>query len=175
MLNKCDSAIRILDENLQTQQQYYKDHYQTQRPFYNMAIHELRFYTSLLTNAISEAPEKMDYYWQQIVKLNEKLTNPYDRYNYFLSMDNYYLNQKPQPHYEKALMANDSLIQIAQEIIPNNLPGLYDIQSQNYEAMGNFKEALAYLRIATQYKDSLTTENMQKQLGELEINNEVNK
>lgn len=58
MLNKCDSAIRILDENLQTQQQYYKDHYQTQRPFYNMAIHELRFYTSLLTNAISEAPEK---------------------------------------------------------------------------------------------------------------------
>ena len=167
MLNKCDSAIRILDENLQTQQQYYKDHYQTQRPFYNMAIHELRFYTSLLTNAISEAPEKMDYYWQQIVKLNKKLTNPYDRYNYFLSMDNYYLNQKPQPHYEKALVANDSLIQIAQEIIPNNLPGLYDIQSQTYEAMGNFKEALAYLRIATQYKDSLTTENMQKQLGEL--------
>ena len=33
MLNKCDSAIRILDENLQTQQQYYKDHYQTQRSF----------------------------------------------------------------------------------------------------------------------------------------------
>lgn len=175
MLNKCDSAIRILDENLQTQQQYYKDHYQTQRPFYNMAIHELRFYTSLLTNAISEAPEKMDYYWQQIVKLNKKLTNPYDRYNYFLSMDNYYLNQKPQPHYEKALVANDSLIQIAQEIIPNNLPGLYDIQSQTYEAMGNFKEALAYLRIATQYKDSLTTENMQKQLGELQIKYEVNK
>lgn len=90
-------------------------------------------------------------------------------------MDNYYLNQKPQPHYEKALVANDSLIQIAQEIIPNNLPGLYDIQSQTYEAMGNFKEALAYLRIATQYKDSLTTENMQKQLGELQIKYEVNK
>ena len=86
-----------------------------------MAIHELRFYTSLLTNAISEAPEKMDYYWQQIVKLNEKLTNPYDRYNYFLSMDNYYLNQKPQPHYEKALMANDSLIQIAQENNPQTI------------------------------------------------------
>ena len=41
--------------------------------------------------------------------------------------------------------------------------------------MGNFKEALAYLRIATQYKDSLTTENMQKQLGELQIKYEVNK
>ena len=73
-------------------------------------------------------------------------------------------------------MANDSLIQIAQEIIPNNLPGLYDIQSQTYEAMGNFKEALAYPQNkATQYKDSLTTENMQKQLGELQIKYEVNK
>mgnify|MGYP005806190483 FL=1 len=85
----------------------------------------------------------MDYYSQQIVKLNKNLTNLHDRYNYLHVMDNYYLNQKPQPHYEKALVANDSLIQIAQEIIPNNLPGLYDIQSQTYEAMGNFKEALA--------------------------------
>ena len=59
--------------------------------------------------------------------------------------------------------------------IPKQSTGLYDIQSQTYEAMGNFKEALAYLRIATQYKDSLTTENMQKQLGELQIKYEVNK
>ncbi len=174
-LNECDSAIRLLEEDLENQQLYYKDHYEAKRPFYNLAARELQIYASLLTNAIMVAPEKMDYYWQQIVKLNKELTNPYDRYNYFLSMDNYYLNLKPHPNYEQALIANDSLIQIAQTIIPNNLPGLYDIQSQTYEAMGNFKEALAYLRISAQYKDSLNTENMQKQLSELQIKYEVNK
>lgn len=71
-LNECDSAIRLLEEDLENQQLYYKDHYKVKRPFYNLAARELQIYASLLTNAIMVAPEKMDYYWQQIVKLNKE-------------------------------------------------------------------------------------------------------
>ena len=46
-LNECDSAIRLLEEDLENQQLYYKDHYEAKRPFYNLAAGELQIYASL--------------------------------------------------------------------------------------------------------------------------------
>lgn len=170
-----DSAVYIHEECLNDHLEYYETYYKKQRPFYNIAARKLQLYSMLLVNVIANEPRKADRYWQQIVALSKDLTNPIDRYNYFLSMNNYYLNRKPAPDYEKGLMANDSLIKYAAVIAPGNIPGLYDIESQIYEAMGNYEESLRHLRLAYQSKDSLANDDMHKQLSELKVKYDINK
>lgn len=170
-----DSAVYIHEECLNDLLTYYDMHYKKQRPFYNIAARKLQFYSMLLINVISGEPRKADRYWEEIVAISKDLTNPIDRYNYFLSMNNYYLNRKPTPDYEKGLMANDSLIKYAATIAPSNIPGLYEIESQIYEAMGKYKEALQHLRLAYHSKDSLANDDMLKQLGELQVKYDINK
>lgn len=173
--DQTDSAVFIHEECLNDQLIYYDMHYKKQRPFYNIAARKLQFYSMLMINVIAEEPRKADMYWEEIVALSKDLTNPLDRYNYFLSMNNYYLNRKPAPDYEKGLIANDSLIKYAAMVAPGNIPGLYEIESQIYEAMGKYKEALEYLRLAYHSKDSLANSDMLKQLSELQVKYDINK
>ncbi|WP_455586494.1 sensor histidine kinase [Bacteroides sp.] len=175
-VGKSDSAVYVLEKSLQDQLLDYDMHYKNQRPFYNIAVRKLQVYAMLLTNVITKHPEKADEYWQKIAALGKECTiNPIDRYNYYLSMNNYYLNRKPKPDYEKALMANDSLIKYAVTIAPSNLSGLYDIKSQTYEVMGKYKEALNSLRTSFHYKDSLANDDMLKKLSELQVKYDLNK
>lgn len=170
-----DSAVVIYEECLNDQLAYNDIHYKNQRPFYNIAARKLQFYSMLMVNVITEEPRKADMYWKEIVALSKDLTNPLDRYNYFLSMNNYYLNRKPAPDYEKGLIANDSLIKYAAMVAPGNIPGLYEIESQIYEVMGKYKEALKHLRLAYHSKDSLANSDMLKQLSELQVKYDINK
>lgn len=170
-----DSAVVIYEECLNDQLAYNDMHYKNQRPFYNIAARKLQFYSMLMVNVITEEPHKADMYWKEIVALSKDLTNPLDRYNYFLSMNNYYLNRKPAPDYEKGLIANDSLIKYAAMVAPGNIPGLYEIESQIYEVMGKYKEALKHLRLAYHSKDSLANSDMLKQLSELQVKYDINK
>lgn len=174
-VNKLDSAVYIYEICLNDELQYYDAHYKDRRPFYNIAVRKLQTYSMILLNVVTKDPRKADSYWQQIVSLSKDLENPIDRYNYFLSMNNYYMNQKPKPDYPKALIANDSLIKYAAVIMPNYLPGLYDIKSQIHEVMGNHQEALNCLRISSQYKDSLANKDMHRQLSELQVKYDLNK
>lgn len=173
-INKRDSATCILEEFLHDQLQYY-DTYYKQRPYYNIATRKLQTYSMILTNNVLDNPQKAHKYWLQIVALSKELTSLSDRYNYFLSMSNYYISQKPKPDYEKALLANDSLIKFAPNIAPNNIPGLYNTESSIYEKMGKYKEALEYLKLSYQSKDSLTNNEMLKQLSELQVKYDINK
>lgn len=173
-IGKRDSATCILEEYLHDQLRYY-DTYYKQRPYYNIATRKLQIYSMILTNNVLDNPQKAHKYWLKIVALSKELTSLSDRYNYYLSMSNYYISQKPKPNYEKALLANDSLIKFAPDIAPNNMPGLYNIESRIYEEMGKYKEALEYLRFSYKSKDSLTNNEMLKQLSELQVKYDINK
>lgn len=174
-VNKRDSATCILEEFMHDQLQYYDTYYKEQRPYYNIATRMLQTYSMILTNTVLDNPQKAHKYWLQIVALSKELTSLSDRYNYYLSMSNYYISQKPKPDYEKALLANDSLIKFAPIIAPSNMPGLYNTESDIYEAMGKYKEALEYLKLSYQSKDSLTNNEMLKQLSELQVKYDINK
>lgn len=46
----------------------------------------------------------------------------------------YYSNNRTERDFRKAIAANDSLIKFAETLAPQNLPGLYNINSMTYEA-----------------------------------------
>ena len=70
--------------------------------------------------------------------------------------------------------ANDSLIKFATILAPQNLPGLYNINSMTYEAIKDYQNALKYLKISHQIQDSLNTEATHKQLNELQVKYDMN-
>lgn len=97
-----------------------------------------------------------------------------DKYNYYLCVNNYYTYNRTKKDLTKAIAANDSLIKIATILAPQNLPGLYNINSMLYERANDYPNALHYLKISHQMQDSLNTEITHKQLNELQVKYDVN-
>ena len=54
---------------------------------------------------------------------------------------------------DRAIAANDSLIKFAETLAPQNLPGLYNINSMTYEAIKDYQNALKYLKISHLIQD----------------------
>lgn len=86
----------------------------------------------------------------------------------------YYSNNRTERDFRKAIAANDSLIKFAETLAPQNLPGLYNINSMTYEAIKDYQNALKYLKISHLIQDSLSTEATHKQLNELQVKYDLN-
>ena len=94
--------------------------------------------------------------------------------NTIICANNYYSNNRTERDFRKAIAANDSLIKFAETLAPQNLPGLYNINSMTYEAIKDYQNALKYLKISHLIQDSLSTEATHKQLNELQVKYDLN-
>lgn len=171
-LDEGEKFIKYMEDILQQHKNYYELYYARQRPFYNIHVIYLQCYTSLLMRADILPEDKVDYYFRKITQMNASVTNPIDKYNCFLGMNNYYLSKEDYPN---ALATNDSLIKYASITGPSNIPGLLDISSQIYEAIGDYKNALKYHKLSVQEKDSIASSKLEQQINELQVKYNVDK
>lgn len=167
-------AIKIMEKLIDKTEQYYKTNYQKQRPFYKIDLYRLQYYSFMIGSLPLLTIEQENYYWKRIQEIGKNLTNILDKYNYYLCVNNYYTSNRTKKDLTKAIAANDSLIKFATILAPQNLPGLYSINSMLYERANDYPNALHYLKISYQMQDSLNTEITHKQLNELQVKYDVN-
>lgn len=166
-------AIQLMKSMIGQQEEEYKTDYQYKRPFYKIDLYRLQYYSFMISCLPFLTIEEENYYWKQIQLIGKNLTNMLDKYNYYLCANNYYSYNRTKKDYPKAVAANDSLIKFATILAPQNLPGLYEINSQLYEAAHDYPNALKYLKISYQMQDSLNTDITHKQLNELQVKYDV--
>lgn len=77
--------------------------------------------------------------------------------------------------YPNALNIINEQIGIIRIIIPKHLPFKFRLQSDIYEVMGNYQEALKKHKIYTHLKDSFASQERQEQLNTLQVEYEVDK
>lgn len=172
-VKKNNEAIRIMERLILHTEQNYKSEYQ-QRPFYKIDLYLLQYYSFIISNSQYLTPEQELYYWNKTQKIGKALDSDFDKYNYYLCENNYYSNSRTKKDLPKAIAANDSLIKYAVTLAPQNLPYLYKVNSELYEQIKDFKNALKYLKTSHIIKDSLTTDTAQKQLNELQVKYDLN-
>lgn len=171
---KGKEAVPIMENMIGRIEQDYKVNYQKQRPFYNIEAFLLQYYTFMISSLPYLTVKQETYYWKRIQEISKHLTNPADIYNFYLSANNYYSNNRTKIDLPKAIAANDSLIKIAQILAPRNLPGLYEINSVLYEQYKDYPNALKHLKISHHIQDSLSSEDAHKQLNELQVKYDIN-
>ena len=171
---KSNEAVKIMEQLINMVEYKYKTDYQKQRPFYNIDLYLLQYYSFMISSLPVLTLEQEKSYWRRIQEIGKSLTNDLDKYNYYLCANNYYSNNRTERDFLKAIAANDSLIKFATILAPQNLPGLYNINSMTYEAIKDYQNALKYLKISHQIQDSLNTEATHKQLNELQVKYDMN-
>lgn len=167
-------SITMIKNLIALQEEKYKTDYQTQRPFYHIELDLLQCYAFISANMPFLTLEEETYYWGRIQEISKALTDDADKYSYYLCANNYYSNNRTKTDYPKAIASNDSLIKIAHKLAPQNLPGLYNVNSQLYEALHDYPKALEYLKFSHQIQDSLNTAAANKQLNELQVKYDLN-
>lgn len=167
-------ATQLTKDLINTVEQEYKRDYQKQRPFYNIDVYRIQYYSFLISNLEQLTPEEENYYWERTLQIGKKLTNDFDKYNYYLCASNYYTNSHTQKDLSKAIAAGDSLIRIARILAPQNLPGLFKTVSQLYEKKKDYPNALKYYKNSYYIQDSLGTNDARQQLNELQVKYDVN-
>lgn len=155
-------------------EQEYRNDYQKQRPFYKIDAYRIQYYSFMISNLEQLTPKEEKYYWERTQQIGKKLTNDFDRYNYYLCASNYYTNSDIDNDLFKAIAANDTLIRLAWTLAPQNLPGLLDTNSRLYEAKKDYQNALRCNKLSHHIKDSLSTNNARQQLNELQVKYDVN-
>lgn len=172
-VDKNNEAIRIMERLVLLTEQNYKSDYQ-QRPFYKIELYLLQYYSFIISNSRYLTKEQEQFYWNKTQQIGKTLVSDFDKYNYFLCANNYYSNNHTKIDLPKAIAANDSLIKYAATLAPQNMPNLYKFNSELYEQIKDFKNALKYLKTSHLIKDSLNTEVAQKQLNELQVKYDLN-
>ena len=152
----------------------YRKDYQKQRPFYKIDAYRIQYYSFMISNLEQLTPKEENYYWERTQQIGKKLTNDFDRYNYYLCASNYYTNSDIHNDLSKAIAANDTLIRIAWTLAPQNLPGLLDTNSRLYEAKKDYQNALRCNKLSHHIQDSLSTNDARQQLNELQVKYDVN-
>lgn len=171
---KEEESVKMMEDLIKMTEQVYMDNYREQRPFYKIDLYRLQYYTFMISCLPILTPEQEIYYWNRIQEIGKTLTNDLDKYNYFLCVNNYYCNSRTHKDYRKAIAANDSLIKFAATLSPQNLPGLYNINSLIYEEINDYSNALKYLKISHHVQDSLNREVSHNQLNELQVKYDLN-
>lgn len=167
-----EKCIESLENMLELYKSVYKKNYLGKRPYYNIERHYLQCYASLLMHAATLPKEKLQYYIDEIKKLGPHTTDPFDRYNYLLAMNNYYLFIKDYP---SALKTIDEQIKVLRIFSPIMLPYKFMLQSNIYEDLGNYRNALDKYKTYVQYKDSFASKERDEQLNTLQVEYEVDK
>lgn len=168
-MQKCTES---LEDMLELYQSRYKREYLGKRPYYNIERHYLQCYASLLMHAATLPKEKLEYYIGEIKKMGAHVTDPFDRYNYLLAMNNYYLFIEDYPN---ALKIIDEQIKVLLLFSPTTLPYKFMLQSDIYEELGDYRNALDKYKTYTQYKDSFACKEREEQLNTLQVEYEVDK
>lgn len=165
-------TLELLEDLLQQTKNYYSEYYTKQRPFYPTYLFYLQYYTSILMHMEIMPKEKTNYYIDEIKKIAPLLTEPFDKYNYFLALSNH---SAYTGEYRNALNANDSLIKYGKIIVPTYIPGLIKIESELYENMKDYKRALDSHKRYVATKDSLASNQVEEQLNKLQVQYDVDK
>lgn len=171
---KNKEAIKLMENLIGLVERKNRTYYQKQRPFYKIDLYLLQYYAFMNSNLHHLTKEQGNYYWDRIQKIGKTLTSDADKYNYYLCANNYYASNHTKIDLPKAIAANDSLIRIAKSLAVQNLPSLYNTSSILYNRAKDYQNALKYLRISHQIKDSLNTETANKQLNELQVKYDLN-
>lgn len=171
-VGSAEKSIELIEDILNLHKTYYEKRCAKQRPYYPINRYVLQCYASLLMRIDTLPKEKAYRYFNEIMKIESHLTEIFDRYNCYLGISHYYLLVKDYPH---ALQYNDSLIKIAQDLAPNIVPRLYNIKSEYYEDMGDYKNALKTHKCYIQMKDSVASQGIQDQLNTLQVEYQVDK
>lgn len=165
-------CIESLENILELRKSIYKKNYLGKRPYYNIERHYIQCYASLMMHAATLPKEKLQYYIHEIKKLGTHATDPFDRYNYLLAMNNYYLFMKD---HSNALKTIDEQIKVLRVFSPKTLPYKFMLQSGIYEDLGNYRNALDKYKTYVQYKDSFASKEREEQLNTLQVEYEVDK
>lgn len=142
------------------------------RIYYNVDCNYLQCYASLLMLAATLPKEKLQHYIDEIKKIGATVTDPRDRYSYLLAMNNYYLFKGDYP---SSLAVINEQIGIIRTLMPKYLPYKFKLQSDIYEEMGDYQNALEKHRIYVHLKDSFASQERQEQLNTLQVEYEVDK
>lgn len=167
-------SIKMIEKLIALEEDKFNNDYQTQRPFYHIELDLLQRYSFICVHISLLTSEQEKYYWNRIQEIGKTLITDDDKYSYYLCANNYYANNRTKKDYPKAIAANDSLIKIAHKIAPQNLSGLYYINSELYEASEDYPNALKYLKLSHYTQDSLSTEITNRQLNELQVKYDLN-
>ncbi|WP_455672445.1 sensor histidine kinase [Phocaeicola sp.] len=168
-------AVVMIEQIIDMMQQHYKSNWETSRPFYNISEHLFQYYAFMISNVAYLTPQQEAFYWEIINRMGKAMTTSLDIYNYYLAMNNYYMESPTHADPRKALQANDSLIKYAPIVAANKLAGLYGISANLYEKMGDYAHALEYYKKSSTLQDSLTSRGLQEQLNELQVKYDLNK
>lgn len=169
---KKDLFIKYVENIIALYKSYYELYIVHQRPYYNIDIRYLQCYAALFMCIDKLPKEKIDYYFKLTTEMSMRATEYIDKYNCFLVMNNYCLHKND---YVNALITNDSLIKYSRILNPFNVPGLLNISSQIYEAMGDYKNAYNYHKQYILAKDSIESSELQDKLNELQVKYDVDK
>lgn len=167
-----EKVTPLIEEYIALREEHYQQFLKKERPFYPIESFRISDYASLIINIRHLSPQKVNFYLQHVMDWSTKANRPKDKYNCFLTMNNYYLFRKDYP---MALASNDSLIAYAKLLAPYRLPVLYNVNSQIYEVMGKHKEALQALQNSYAVQDSLATVKSGEQLNKLQVQYDLNK
>ena len=171
-LGKMDECREALESVIELYKKDYEDNYFRKRIYYNVECNYLQCYASLLMLSTTLPKEKLQYYIDEIKKIGKHVTAPRDRYSYLLAMSNYYLFMEDYPN---ALAVINEQIGIIRTIMPKYLPFKFKLQSNIYEEMGDYQNALEKHKIYVQLKDSFAMKERQEQLNTLQVEYEVGK
>lgn len=171
---KSKESIMLMEKLINLLEEKYRTDYQKQRPFYKIGLYLLQYYSFMITNLNYLTKEQEIYYWNKIQAIGKTLTLDFDKYNYYFCANNYYYSNRTKKDLPKSIAANDSLIKYAKTLAPQNLPGLYNVNSKLYEESKDYQKALGFLRLSHQVHDSLNSEATNKQLNELQIKYDLN-
>lgn len=167
-------AVKMIQKLIELEEEKYNTDYKKQRPFYRIELDLLQRYSVICPHMPYLTLEEEQNCWNKIQEIGKTLTDDFDKYNYYLCANNYYIINRTKKDYIKAIAANDSLIKFAHKLAPQNLPGLYYVNSALYETTKDYPNALKYLKISHQVQDSLNTEATNKQLNELQVKYDLN-
>lgn len=168
---KFDAGITWMEKYIELQEKYYEQYYKPYRPYYYINSQRISAYSTIMTNILALPSEKADHYFKLVQEYSSAAINLYDKYQCYHIMYNYYAVKKDLP---KATEMNDSLIVFSNIIAKYNVPGLYRIGAALQELQGNYKEALAALKIYYALQDSVNTIKSQEHLNQLQVQYDVN-
>ena len=171
-LGRMDECAEALEGVVELHKKDYADNYLGKRIYYNMNSHYLQCYASLLMLSATLPKEKLQYYIDEIKKIGMTVTDLRDRYSYLLAMNNYYLFMGDYPN---SLANLNEQIGIVSTIMPKYLPFKFKLQSNIYEEMSDYQNALKKYKTYIQFKDSFTLKERQEQLNTLQVEYEVDK
>ena len=72
---KNKEAVKIMEQLINMVEQKYKNDYQKQRPFYNIDLYLLQYYSFMISSLPYLTLEQEKYYWKRIQEIGKGLTN----------------------------------------------------------------------------------------------------